>query len=249
MEHQSPSVLPHGELTAAAAGPSTASNGRVRRVLRLPFRLLRVAWQSLCRALYELACAIPYFRFVRESRQSQSPRNFSYWFMQKVIGFNRGAYWPVHFTSRVNQWQNVLVGVDTSPGYEPGCYIQGLGRVYIGDYTEIAQNVGIISANHDPRDHSCHDTSRVLRIGSYCWIGMGAIILPGVELGDFTVVGAGSVVTKPFPEGYAVIAGNPARLVKRLEPDRCVRYKLDHEYRGFIPAERFDHWKKFRLWV
>ena len=163
--------------------------------------------------------------------------------------FNRGVYWPVHFTSKVNQWQNVLVGVDTSPGYEPGCYIQGLGRIYIGDYTEIAPNVGIVSANHDPYDHSTHDTSQAVRIGSYCWIGMGAVILPGVELGDFTVVGAGAVITKPFPEGYVIIAGNPGRVIACLEPDRCIRYRHDHEYRGYIRADRFEQWKRWRLWV
>jgi acetyltransferase-like isoleucine patch superfamily enzyme len=171
------------------------------------------------------------------------------WFMQKVIGFNRGAYWPMHFTSRVNQWQNVLVGIDTSPGYERGCYIQGLGKVFIGDYTEVAQNVGIISANHDVNDHSRHAVSDGVCIGSYCWIGMGAIILPGVTLGDFTVVGAGSVVTKSFPEGYAVVAGNPAGVIRSLDPTTCIRYEYQHEYRGYIKAEKFQEWKRWRLWV
>lgn len=200
-------------------------------------------------ASYELACAIPYFRFVRETRDSQNPRTFRTWFAQKMIGFNRRVYWPVHFTSKVNQWQNILVGVDTSPGYEPGCYIQGIGRIHIGDYTEIAQNVGIISANHDQYNHSEHDRGDMVRIGSYCWIGMAAIILPGVELGDFTVVGAGSVVTKSFPQGYVVIAGNPASVIRHLDPERCVRYRYEHEYRGYILASRFEQWKRWRLWV
>jgi acetyltransferase-like isoleucine patch superfamily enzyme len=53
-------------------------------------------------------------------------------------------------------------------------------------------------------------------IGKKCWIGMNAIILPGVQLGDNTIVGAGSVVTKPFPDGNILIAGNPAKIIKRL---------------------------------
>lgn len=226
-----------------------SSSGWLRRVLRLPVALLRAGSLQLRVASYDLACAIPYFRFVRETRDSQNPRTFRIWFVQKVLGFNRGAYWPIHFTSRVNQWQNILVGVDTSPGYERGCYIQGLGRIYIGDYTEIAQNVGIISANHDPYNHSEHDRSEVVRIGSYCWIGMAAIILPGVELGDFTVVGAGSVVTKSFPQGYVVIAGNPASVIRHLDPEGCVRHRYDHEYRGYIPVSKFEEWKRWRVWV
>lgn len=53
-------------------------------------------------------------------------------------------------------------------------------------------------------------------IGKKCWIGMNAIILPGVKLGDNTIVGAGSVVTKSFPDGNLVIAGNPAKIINKL---------------------------------
>ena len=45
---------------------------------------------------------------------------------------------------------------------------------------------------------------------------MNSVILPGVTLGDHTIVGAGSVVTKSFPDGDCVIAGNPARMIRRL---------------------------------
>ena len=53
-------------------------------------------------------------------------------------------------------------------------------------------------------------------IGQGCWIGMNSVILPGVVLGEKTIVGAGSVVTKSFLEGYCVIAGNPAKKIKDL---------------------------------
>ena len=108
-------------------------------------RLLKVA----CHLSYQTIRRIPYFHFIEGTRNSQNPCLFRYWFWQKCIGLNRKAYWPVHFTSKVNQPQNILVGVDAAPGYEPGCYIQGLGPVHIGDYTQFAANVGIISANHD----------------------------------------------------------------------------------------------------
>lgn len=221
----------------------------MRRALSFGKRVPGLLVRGMSLGVYHVFCALPAFSFVPETRVSQNPRTFRIWFMQKVLGFNRRAYWPVHFTSRVNQWQNVLVGVDTSPGYEPGCYIQGLGRIQIGDYTEIAQNVGIISANHDLHDHSRHQSGEAVVIGDYCWIGMGAIILPGVTLGDFTVVGAGAVVTKSFPEGYVVVGGNPAKAIREIDPQACVRYKYPHEYRGYIPAAKFDEWKQWRLSV
>lgn len=48
---------------------------------------------------------------------------------------------------------------------------------------------------------------------------MHSIILPGVVLGDHTIVGAGSVVTHSFPEGYCILAGNPAKIVRKLDCD------------------------------
>lgn len=64
--------------------------------------------------------------------------------------------------------------------------------------------------------------------------------MPGVELGDFTIVGAGSVVTKSFKEGYCVIGGNPARIIKKLEIKNCVEHKNTYEYNGYIPKEKFE---------
>lgn len=57
-------------------------------------------------------------------------------------------------------------------------------------------------------------------IGRNCWIGMNAVILPGVKLGDYTIVGAGAVVTHSFPEGYCVIGGVPAKKIKDLDKDK-----------------------------
>ena len=50
---------------------------------------------------------------------------------------------------------------------------------------------------------------------------MGAKVLPGVHLGDFTIVGAGAIVTRSFEEGYCVIAGNPADIIRKLSKDKC----------------------------
>jgi len=55
-----------------------------------------------------------------------------------------------------------------------------------------------------------------IKIGKNCWIGTNSTILPGIELGDRTIVGANTVVTKSFSEGNVIIAGTPAKIVRKL---------------------------------
>lgn len=138
-------------------------------------------------------------------------------FWQRILGINRGSAWPVHFTSRVVAPEKIRAGRGSYPGDMPGCYIQGTNGIEIGDYCLVGPGVGMISANHDSSDPRRHLPAPPIRIGSHCWIGMNAVILPGVELGERTVVGAGAVVTKSFLQGHCVLAGNPARVVRELE--------------------------------
>lgn len=197
-----------------------------------------------------LITKLPFFRFIRQTSDYQSRINFDIWFKQKVLNFggNRDAYWPVHWTSKVFDVENILVGIDAYPGVMTGCYIQGKGGVSIGDYTQIAPNVVIVSANHDLYDSRKHLLQPV-KIGKYCWIGAGAKIMPGVELGDWTIVGAGAVVTTSFPEGYSVIGGVPAKLIKVLEKDKCVPFKNKIEYNGYIRSDRFERYRRKHLKV
>jgi acetyltransferase-like isoleucine patch superfamily enzyme len=196
----------------------------------------------LKRVIWEFLRIIPFTRVFYETRETQTPVRFGMWFMQKVLGFNKEAYWPMHFTSIVGNAKNIIAGIDTSPGYSPGCYIQGGGKIYIGDYTQIAPNVGIISSNHDLHD-SRKKVAKEVKIGKYCWIGMNAVILPGVYIGDFTIIAAGAVVTKSFEDGYCLIGGNPARKIKDLTKEKCIPFKNKYEYNGYISSQEF---KKFR---
>lgn len=208
----------------------------LRWIYHLPFRF----WWTVVKI-------VPFLRPLYETRSTQTPITIRIWFLQKVLGFNRHAYWPCHFTSTVSGVANIYCGIETCPGYSPGCYVQALGKIYIGDYTQIAPNVGIISANHDTYDNRHHSDRRIVRIGKYCWVGMNTVILPGVELGDYTIVGAGSVVTKSFPSGFCVIAGNPARLVKQLDPDKCVFHRSQYEYNGYMLSARFEEFRRRKL--
>ena len=94
------------------------------------------------------------------------------------------------------------------------CVILDVVPVVIGDRTQIGPAVQILAADH-PRQAAGRasglEFGRPIRIGRNVWIGGGAIILPGVSVGDDAVIGAGSVVTRDVPAG-ATALGNPARV-------------------------------------
>jgi len=100
----------------------------------------------------------------------------------------------------------------------PGTYFQNFGRIKLGRGCYIGPNVGIITANHDPENPDRHLPPQDVSIGEKCWVGMNSVILPGVTLGAGTIVGAGSVVTKPFPQGHCLIGGVPAKIIKEFPP-------------------------------
>jgi maltose O-acetyltransferase len=94
------------------------------------------------------------------------------------------------------------------------CVILDVCAVSIGPKTQIGPGAQILAADH-PRDPAARDEGlefgRPVSIGRNCWIGAGALILPGVTIGDDAVVGAGAVVTRDVPAG-ATAVGNPARV-------------------------------------
>lgn len=143
------------------------------------------------------------------------------WYHQKVRKINGHVPWPVPETVQIGNPDNIEFDIDELANFwSVGCYYQALGaKLIIGKGTIIAPGVGLITANHDLNDLWKPVSGKNVVLGKYCWIGMNAIILPGVELGDHTVVGAGAVVTKSFPEGYCVLVGNPARKIKNIVVD------------------------------
>jgi acetyltransferase-like isoleucine patch superfamily enzyme len=194
--------------------------------------------------IISLILRLPYFSFLRETKGYGNLVGISFWFLQKVLNFgcNKQAYWPVHWSSQVYDSNNILIGVGTYPGIMKGCYIQGRGGISFGDYTLIAPNVIMVSANHNVYDKREYILAPI-KIGNYCWIGAGAKIMPGVVLGDFTVVASGAVVTKSFIDGYCILSGIPATEIKKLEKDKCIQYKNSPEYIGYIKKSRFELYK------
>lgn len=101
-------------------------------------------------------------------------------------------------------------------------------HIYIGDKTLIGPNVTIATAGHpilpELREQA-YQFNMPVHIGKNCWIGAGAIIVPGVKIGDNSVIGAGSVVTKDIPSNVVAV-GNPCRVLRKInEHDKEFYYK------------------------
>ena len=102
--------------------------------------------------------------------------------------------------------------------------------IYIGNNVTISNDVQILTHDNSVIKviPDCTDIFGMVRIGNNTFVGARALILPGVNIGDNCIVGAGSVVTKSVPNG-SIIAGNPARVVKKIE-----------EYKSNIRDNVFD---------
>ena len=117
---------------------------------------------------------------------------------------------------------NVMININ--------CTFVDCNRIEIGDNTLIASNVQMYTATHpaSPQNRLVenwnpgstrpffHISSLPIKIGQNVWIGGGAIILPGVTIGDNTVIGAGSIVNKSIP-AYSLAVGNPCKVIKTFD--------------------------------
>lgn len=149
---------------------------------------------------------------------------FSLWavnvLFQRVLRLDASCPHNKHFTSRVMHPQGLRIE-DRCPrvrrclSVSGGCYINAADGLWIGKGTIWAPNVAIVSQDHGRDDLDHVPTTGGIRIGRDCWLGFGCVILPGVVLGDRTIVGANAVVTRSFPAGHQMIAGAPARVVSQ----------------------------------
>ncbi len=154
-------------------------------------------------------------KYMRTGNPHSGQLVFVHWMLQKVFRINAHVDWPVHPTSKIKMPENIQRGTRT-PGLAVGCYIDGRNGIEFGQNVWVGPYVSIISMNHDVNDYHCYIYCRPIVIGDHCWLGARSIILPGVELGKHTVVAAGAVVTHSFPDGDQILAGIPAKVVKKL---------------------------------
>jgi maltose O-acetyltransferase len=99
-----------------------------------------------------------------------------------------------------------------------GAVLLDVASIIIGNDVQVGPNVQILTPTHpiEPELRRIkYEAAKPIKIGNNVWLGGGVIILPGVRIGDNTVVGAGAVVTKDLPENVVAV-GNPARIIRRL---------------------------------
>jgi maltose O-acetyltransferase len=110
---------------------------------------------------------------------------------------------------------NIRLGCGTFSNFN--CVLLDVAATELGENCQVGTGVQILTADH-PRDPAlrrpAYESGVPVRIGHNAWIGSGAMILPGVSIGDDAIVGAGSVVTRNVAPG-ATVAGNPARDLSR----------------------------------
>ncbi len=110
----------------------------------------------------------------------------------------------------------IQIGARTFVNY--GLVALDVAPITIGDDVQIGPNVQLLTPTHpiepDPR-RAKWEAAEPIAIGDNAWLGGGVIVLPGVTIGENTVVGAGSIVTKDLPPNV-VAAGNPARVIRSV---------------------------------
>ena len=113
--------------------------------------------------------------------------------------------------------KNISIGKDVF--INSGCHFQDQGGIIIGNGSFIGHNVVLATINHDldPANNRKNHYAPIT-IGNHVWIGSNATILPGVTIGEWSVVAAGAVVTKDVPP-YTVVGGVPVKVLKTVRND------------------------------
>jgi len=171
---------------------------RAEQKYSLRIQIMRVAW-----AVGKLL-----FRIV--PRPFYAPRRG----LLRLFGAKVGRHVNISNTATVYFPWNLEVG-DWS-GIGEHAYIYNLGKVSIGEKTTISQRTHLCAGSHDYTDPTLPLLTPPISVGDQSWICADVFIGPGVTIGEGAVVGARSVVVKDV-ESWAVVAGNPARFIKKRE--------------------------------
>lgn len=130
-------------------------------------------------------------------------------YLRHVLGYRIGKGAAVHmgcfFTGRD-------ISIHDRAVVNRNCYLDGRGGLSIGADASVSPECYLISLTHDPSDPGFGAIAAPLKIGNRVWLGARVMVLPGLQIGEGAIVGAGSVVTRDIPP-FSISAGNPARRI------------------------------------
>lgn len=138
-----------------------------------------------------------------------------------IIGPDVNSNFILNHPKNILIKENVVINGD--------CYINAEGGVEIGRYCHIAKGLTIFSSNHNYMSNTYipYDEKTILKpvlIKEFVWIGANVTIIPGIVIGEGAVIGSGAVITKNVPD-YAIVGGNPAKVIKFRDIETFVRLK------------------------
>lgn len=138
------------------------------------------------------------------------------WWVRKVAYSMSGM--KIGRGSQINMHQYVLgadrISVGEFTHINPGCILDGRGRIEIGNCVSISYRVSLVTGGHDVDSRTFEEMDLPIRIEDHVWIGTGAIVLKNVRVGEGAVIAAGAVVTKDVAP-FTIVGGTPAREIGR----------------------------------
>lgn len=158
-------------------------------------------------------------------------------FLDKLYDFNMTR--PTELAKRTEMLKNMFAEIGEDCYIEPPLHANWAGRhvhfgkgvyanfnltlvddthIYVGDYTMLGPNVVLATAGHPILPELrplAYQYNMPIHIGKNCWLGAGVVVLLGVTIGDNTVIGAGSIVTKDIPANVVAV-GNPCRVLREI---------------------------------
>ena len=151
-----------------------------------------------------------------------------YFFMQKIIGFNRNVPWPVDFRSQILGFEHITKGILCDPGDNIGVYINAYGGLKLGYNVNIGQNTTITTTNHNIYNHRKMSNKKGITIGNNVWIGANCCIVAGVIIGDNITIGAGCTIRQDIPSNSLVVQSNNSITINEKKPYQwdCLKEEL-----------------------
>lgn len=182
----------------------------------LSFRLFRFAYKALFYfGCYLMNCIIGHIPcwYIRKS-------------FFEIMGVTIGKNTTINMAQYILDPVNLKIG--KGGHLNRGCLLDARGGCYIGNNVSISYNVSLMTGGHDCNSKKFSGVYLPIYIHDNVWIGVGAIILQGVKIGEGAVIAAGAVVTQDV-EPYSIVAGVPAKKIGKRNAD------LDYECSWKIP--------------